>query len=169
MTTMMYEPPKAAKQPSKEVLQKHLSSVRERLAQLDLLLQTDGRPEQVQEWKSERQIHLDTKVDLERAINPPKADAELAKVFAESLKRQAEQMALDNAPTPPEVLEERRQNAAKRREAILDLEEREQTEVLMNQIERWEREGLYAQAKLYRVQLARLRRDLEERYPVVDA
>jgi hypothetical protein len=157
-------PPK--KPPSKEVLQKHLDSVRERIAQIELLLQTDAhRPEQSQELKSERQIHSGTKADLERMLNPPAADAELARAHAESLRQQAEQMRLDNLPEPPDVLEERKRNAALRREELLNAEEKESTSVLLNQIDRWEREGQYGQAKLLRVQLARLRLDLEERYP----
>jgi hypothetical protein len=165
--TMMYEPPIPRKQPPKEVLQKHLDSVRERIAQIDLLLQTGTHlPFQTQELRSEREIHLDTKADLERAIDPPKADADIAKLEAESRALQAEQMRRDHAPEPQSVIDERKRNAAIRREALLDLEEKEATGVLMNQIERFEKEGLYSQAKLYRVQLARLRRDLEERNPL---
>jgi hypothetical protein len=164
--TLMYEPPKPKPQPPKEVLEKHLASTCERIAQINLLLQTGThRPEQTQELKSELSIHRDTKRELERQLNPPKEDEELAKAQAESLRLQAEQMRLDNLPTPPEVLEERRQAAAKRRAKILDFEEKEQTAVLMANIERWEKQGDYRSAKLYRVQLARLRRDLEERFP----
>jgi hypothetical protein len=163
--TMMYgEQPKPKSTPP-EVLRKHLESTVERIAQIDVLLQTGAHlPFQTQELKSERQIHVDTKVELLRQLDPPKEDEALAKAQAESLRLQAEQMRRDNQPEPPHVLEERKRNAAKRREQLLDAEEKEQTAVLMSNIERWEKEGDYRSAKLYRVQLARLRRDLEERY-----
>jgi hypothetical protein len=47
---MMYEPPKPKPAPPREVLRKHLDSVVERIAQIDLLLQTDAqhKPEQTQ-------------------------------------------------------------------------------------------------------------------------
>jgi hypothetical protein len=165
--TIPYGEQPQPKPTSPEVLRRHLESTVERIAQIDLLLSTGAHlPFQTQELRSERQIHVDTKVELLRQLDPPKADAELAKAQAESLRLQAEQLRIDHAPTPPEVLEERRQAAAKRRAELLDLEEKEQTAVLMQNIERWEREGDYRSAKLYRVQLARLRRDLEERYPI---
>jgi hypothetical protein len=48
MTTLMYDTPKPKPQPSPEVLKKHLASVNQRLAQIDLLLQTEAqhKPEQ---------------------------------------------------------------------------------------------------------------------------
>jgi len=115
MTTLMYGEQPVKKLPSPEVLKAHLSSVVERIAQIDLLLTVSShRPEQEQELRSELAIHKDTAADLERQLNPPAADAEIARLEAESRKLQADQMARDHAPEPPHVLEERRQNAAKR-------------------------------------------------------
>jgi hypothetical protein len=63
------------------------------------------------------------------------------------------------------VLEERRRNARLRREQMLDLQEAEARDVLLHQLGNLERSGEWSRAKLIRVQITNLRRELEERFP----
>jgi hypothetical protein len=68
----MFDTPRAKPKPSPEVLRAHLGSVSKRIDEIDLALAAGAHGERAQELRSERAIHIDTRSDIERELNPPK-------------------------------------------------------------------------------------------------
>src|SRR5262249_31162204 len=158
------EPIPAAKppEPSKAALEHQLVAIRERQSEIRFLLGEGVDERGAQQLQQEHSVLGDSARDVVRKLTPPAKDAELAKLHAANIAAQVAEAKQDEV-TPPEVIEERKQNAAKRREAILELQYAEESEVLRNQIRRFEAQGEFAQAGIMRAQLIRLREDIERR------
>jgi hypothetical protein len=164
--SQMYGEPAPPKPVEREVLTRHLADCLERIEQINFILSHIPADDfQAQELRSELQIHKAQVADLKRTLNPPPIDQDLVRRQRESLRQQAEEMARTHAPVPESVLAERRENARKRRTEMLDLQEAEARAVLMHQLGVYERAGEWSQAKLTRIAITNLRRDLEQRFP----
>jgi hypothetical protein len=157
--------PKKPPTPPRHVLENSLVAIRERMSEINFLLGEGPGEHRAQELKSEYELYRDQVREIERTLNPPAEDAELAALQAASISQQIEQAKRDHAPAPADIVEERKRNAAQRREALLELQFAEQSEVLRHQILRWDQQGEYAQSKRLRVQLTNLRADLEKQFP----
>src|SRR5262249_14454088 len=140
-----------------------LVAIRERQSEIRFLLGEGIDERRAQQLQHEHTILADNARDVERKLNPPAADTEIARLHAANVAQQVAE-AKEDEVTPPEIIAERKQNAAKRREAILELQYNEESAVLRNQIDRWEAQGEFAQAGIMRAQLIKLREDIERRF-----
>jgi hypothetical protein len=156
--------PKKPPTPPRHVLENSLVAIRERIAEISFLLGEGPNGHRAQELRSEMEIYRDQARSIERQLNPPAIDAELAAAQAESLRQQVEEARRNQAPEPADVYAERQRNSELRRQAIIDLQYNETADVLRHQILKWEHAGEWAQAKILRVQLTNLRAELEKQF-----
>src|SRR5262249_32804126 len=151
---------------SREPLENQLRSITERSEQiLYVLKHIPEDHEQAVELRAELSIYRDQAAEIKRTLDPDPQATERRRQFEAGLKAQAAEMAARHAPTPAEVLEQRRQAMLERRKEHLDAREREAREVLLAQIDRWEKEGSWRDARMLRVQLTNLRAQLEREIP----
>jgi len=151
---------------SKDALEAQLRSITERSEQiLYILKHMQEDTEQAVELRSELSIYRDQAVQIKQTLDPDPQATERRRQFEAGLKAQAAEMAARHAPVPAEVLEQRRQAMLERRKEHLDARELEAREVLLAQIDRWEKSGQWRDARILRVQLTNLRAQLEREIP----
>src|SRR5262249_22562640 len=151
---------------SKDAWEAQLRSITERSEQiLYILKHMPEDSEQAVEMRAELAVYGDQAAEIKRILDPDPQATERRRLFEEGLKAQQAQMAATHAPVPDAVLEQRRQAMLKRRKEHLDAREREAREVLLAQIDRWEKEGSWRDARMLRVRLTSLRAQLEREIP----
>jgi hypothetical protein len=151
---------------SREPLENQLRSITERSEQILYILKHMPEDcEQAVELRAELAIYRAQAGEIKRILNPDAEATERRRQFEAGLKAQAAEMAARHAPIPAEVLEQRRHAMRKRRKEHLDVREREAKEVLLDQIDRWEKSGQWRDARILRVQLTNLRAQLEKEIP----
>jgi ribosomal protein L16 Arg81 hydroxylase len=150
---------------SPEALRAQLDTVMQRLEQIQTTLaRLDPDTYESQELRSERQELMNMRARLHTQLNPPEQHPQILE------QREADRQKYEAyckqlwAEDSPEVIAARKAEAAAARERNISFAVAEQTEHLTAFVERLTAEGDHRNARIWRMEIARLRETIERQF-----